>query len=99
MGSIKAGGGVALRVNNGLISPQSEQSVCLPPSGIHQAGSPSLLHSSLTGVSSNELKHSIRQQGREDSQSSLICSGLLWFLLIYSYFVLRPALLSYERYR
>ena len=48
VGSIKADAGVALRVNNNeLISPQSEQAVCLPPSGIHQAGAPALFHSSL----------------------------------------------------
>ena len=60
VGSIKADAGVALRGNNELISPQSGQAVCLPPSGIHQAPDPALLQL----CSSNELKHSIKQQGR-----------------------------------
>ena len=59
-GSIKADAGVALRVNNGLISPQSVRAVRL--SSPQRDGD----HPGVSGpVSSNELKHSIKQQGRQ----------------------------------
>ena len=60
LGSIKADAGVALRVNNGLI--QSSPSV-FPPAGLINL-QPQLCSTPVsTPVSSNELKHSIKQQG------------------------------------